>query len=71
MRNTEIKTIKTIYRPALVNGRWHTMNCNTGKMDDILTFTDKSLSEMICANHMKLHVDEARVLWDLMDKQAV
>lgn len=63
-----IKISKPIYCPAFINGRWYIFNYTTGKLDMNLTFSDKLLSEMLCANFMGLRIDEAKLIWRCMDR---
>lgn len=68
---TNSNSNQTFYRPALVDGRWHTKNCNTGVIGGAVSFPKEypELSEMLNANLMGRRVHEARVLWDLMDEE--
>lgn len=66
MRNSEIRTNKTIYFPEYIDGRWYVKDLKTGEIAYTISFPIKSLSEMMCANFMGLRSGEAKLLWVAM-----
>jgi len=49
--------MKTIYEAVLVEGRWYVMDTERKKTAFQLSFTDKRLADMMCANLMGYTID--------------
>lgn len=69
MRQSIFTSVATIYRPVCIDGRWYAKNLNNGEISKNLSFENKMLSEMICANLMGLKASEARLLWLILGNE--